>query len=182
VSLAEYACHRPEQAFTHLLANARLPFTHGHGAFAEVLDGDVGTLAGVCPDQAWSAAMLVAPLIEGVLGARPDALANRLTLAPHLPASWNDCEWRGLHVGHTTLDVRLSTATDRVEARLRRTAGGHLDVTVAPAVPPGRRITEARVDGEPLAPRVSERLGCRHAAVSLELADEHEVELWHVKE
>ncbi|HET9708371.1 MAG TPA: GH116 family glycosyl hydrolase [Gemmatimonadales bacterium] len=175
VSLAEYACHRGEQGFAHLMANARLPFARGQGSFAEALDGDVGTIAGVCPEQAWSAALLVSPLIEGLLGARPDALANRLTLAPHLPAQWQECEWRGLHVGHTTLDVRVMTAAERVVVRLRRTAGGRLDVTAAPAISPHGSV-EVRVDDELLQPRLEVHQGCRHAHVSFELADEHEVE------
>ncbi len=158
-----------------------MPFAHGQGSFAEVLDGDLGTPAGVCPDQAWSAAMLVSPVIEGMLGARPDALARRLTLAPHLPSGWRDCEWRGLHVGHTTLDVRVSALPDRVLLRVRRTAGAHLELTVAPALPPGRRMTDALVDDERLVPRVAESMGCLHAAVSFELADEHDVEIWHAK-
>ena len=175
VSLAEYACHRGEQAFAHLLANARLPFARGQGSFAEALDGDVGTIAGVCPEQAWSAALLVTPLIEGLLGAKPDALANRLTLAPHLPAQWSECEWRGLHVGHTTLDVRVTTAAERVVVRLRRTAGGRLDITAAPAISAHGSV-EVRVDDELLQPRLELHHGCRHARVSFELADEHEVE------
>lgn len=175
VSLAEYACHHGEQAFAHLMANARLPFAHGQGSFAEVLDGDLGSLGGGCPEQAWSAALFVAPLIEGLLGAKPDALANRLTLAPHLPRQWTECEWRGLHVGHTTLDVRVETASERVVVRLRRTAGGRLDVTVAPALS-SRGSVEVRVDDELLQPRIDECNGCRHAYVTFELADEHEVE------
>ena len=175
VSLAEYACHRGEQAFAHLMANARLPFARGQGSFAEALDGDVGTIAGVCPEQAWSAAALVSPLIEGLLGAIPDALANRLTLVPHLPAQWSECEWRGLHVGHTTLDVRVTTAAERVVMRVRRTAGGRLDVTVAPALSSHGSV-EVRVDDELLQPRLEQPHGCRHAYVSFELADEHEVE------
>ena len=108
--------------------------------------------------------------------------ASRLTLTPHLPSGWRACEWRGLHVGHTTLDVRVGALPDRVQVRVRRTAGGHLAVTVAPALPPGRRLTDARVDDERLTPRISESMGCRHAAVTLELADEHEIEFWHAKE
>jgi hypothetical protein len=179
VSLAEYACHRGEQGQAHLLANARLPFARGQGCFDEVLDGDLGTAAGVCPDQAWSAAMVVSPVIEGVLGARPDALAGRLSLTPHLPARWNACEWRGLHVGHTTLDVRVGASPDRVIVRLRRTAGGRLSVTVAPALPAGRSVTRVTVDEQPVEARASESWGCRHAEVSLELSDEHEVEIRH---
>jgi hypothetical protein len=179
VSLAEYAAHRGEQAYGHIVANAFLPFQRGQGMFDEALHGDADEAVGVCPDQAWSAAMLVAPLIEGMLGARPDAIAQRLTLSPHLPARWSDCEWRGLHVGHTTLDVRVSTRSDRTVVRLLRTAGGRLGVTVSPALPPGRVATEAMVDDAPLVPRTSERMGCRHADVTLELSDQHEVEIWH---
>ncbi|MGE5144839.1 MAG: hypothetical protein ACM3OA_15505, partial [Acidobacteriota bacterium] len=175
VSLAEYACHRGDQAFAHMMANARLPFARGQGSFAEALDGDVGIMSWVCPEQAWSAASLVSPLIEGLLGAKPDALANRLTLVPHLPAQWSECEWRGLHVGHTTLDVRVTTAAERVVTRLRRTAGGRLDVTVAPALS-SQGSVEVRVDDELLQPRLEQPHGCRHAYVSFELADEHEVE------
>lgn len=182
VSLAEYACHRSEQGFAHLSANARLPFARGQGSFDEVLDGDLGTVAGVCPDQAWSAAMLVAPVIEGMLGARPDALAGRLSLMPHLPSRWNACEWRGLHVGHTTLDVRVTASPDRVTVQVRRTAGGRLSVTVSPALPAGRIATSVMVDEQPVQARMSESSGCRHAAVDLEVSDEHEVEVRHAAE
>ena len=179
VSLAEYACHRGGAAGEHVLANARLPFARGVGMFEEVLHGGAEHAAGVCPDQAWSAAMLLAPLVEGMLGARPDAPAERLTLAPHLPAHWSECEWRNVHVGHTTLDVRVAARPDRVELRLRRTGGRRLALVVAPAMPSGRVACDATVDGERLAPRVSESYGCRHGEVRLELSDEHVVEIWH---
>jgi glycogen debranching enzyme len=179
VSLAEYACHRGDAGGEHVLANARLPFARGVGMFDEVLRGDDGNVAGVCPDQAWSAAMLLAPLVEGMLGARPDALGERLTLAPHLPASWRECEWRNLHVGHTTLDVRVAAKPDRVELHVRRTGGRRLALIVAPAMPAGRVPSDATVDGERLAPRLSEPFGCRHGEVRLELSEEHVVEIWH---
>jgi len=44
---------------------------------------------GGCPDRAWSAAMVVLPFVEGLLGVEPDAPAGRLTIAPRfssLPA------------------------------------------------------------------------------------------------
>jgi len=179
VSLAEYACHRGEAGAEHLLGNARLPFARGVGLFDEVLHGAVEQAAGVCPDQAWSAAMLLAPVVEGMLGARPDALAERLTLAPHLPARWRDCEWRNLHIGHTTLDVRVAAKPDRVEVCVRRTGGRRLALVVAPALPAGRVPADATVDGERLTPRSSEHAGCHHGEVGLDLSEEHVVEIWH---
>ncbi|MBI1967793.1 MAG: hypothetical protein HYS40_07370 [Gemmatimonadetes bacterium] len=182
VSLAEYACHRGEAGFEHLRMNARLPFEGAQGAFDEVLHGDEERAAGVCPDQAWSAAMLVSPVVEGMLGVRPDALEGRLTLAPHLPGAWPECEWRGLRVGAVTLDVRVRSREERVELQLVRTSGPRASVIVSPALPRGRVASEARVDEESVMPRGMERLGCHHGEVTLELSGEHTVEIWHQPE
>lgn len=179
VSLAEYACHRSDAAFAHLMMNGKLPFARAQGAFDEVLHGDEEGATGVCPDQAWSAAMLVSPLVDGMLGIRPDALAGRLTLAPHLPAAWPQCEWRGLRVGQVSCDVRVRAREDRVEVVVRRTAGPPLAVTVSPGLPRGRVPAEARIDEHPVTPRDVERLGCRHGEVTLEMSGEHAVEIWH---
>jgi hypothetical protein len=46
-------------------------------------------------------------------------------------------------------------------------------------MPAGRVPSDATVDGERLAPRVSEQYSCRHGEVRLELSDEHVVEIWH---
>jgi hypothetical protein len=132
----------------------------------------------MCGDQAWSAALLVLPIVEGLLGARPDALGGRLTLSPHLPPSWPACEWRGLRMGATSLDVRVRSEPDRITIGLARTGGPPVGITVAPALPDGREAGEARVDEVALAPRVSGRAGCRHAAVTLDASGTHEVEVW----
>jgi len=179
VSLAEYGHHRAAAGFQHLCANARLPFARQIGAFDEVLRGDAELAAGVCPDQAWSAAMLVLPVVEGLLGARPDALGRRLALVPHLPPEWSACEWRGLRVGATSLDVRVRTGADHTAVRVTRTGGPPIGVTVAPALPSGREAGDVRADETPIVPRLSEREGCRHVAVTLEASGTHDVEVWY---
>ena len=88
-------------------ANAGLWTQHEKGAFAEVLDGDTGEAAGVCPDQAWSAAMVVAPLIYGVWGVQPDATARVVRLGLQLPTDWTSAAIEGLRVGQASLDVRV---------------------------------------------------------------------------
>ena len=179
VSLAEYAAHRSAAGFAHAAANARLPFARQLGAFDEVLRGDVEQGAGVCPDQCWSAAMVVLPLITGMLGVDPDALEGRVSLAPHLPAGWAACEWRGLRVGHTTLDVRVAVDATRTRVRIRRTAGRAVGVTLSLPVPPGCVAGDVRVDDVALRSRTADVLGCRHAVVTFTAADVHEIEMWH---
>jgi hypothetical protein len=66
-----------------------------------------------------------------------------------------------------------------VIVHLRRTAGGRLSVIVAPALPQGRKATNVTIDEQQVQPRLSDTHGCRHAEVSLEISDEHEVEIHH---
>jgi hypothetical protein len=73
----------------------------------------------------------------------------------------------------------VQAATDHTAVRVTRTGGPPVGVTVAPALPSGRDAGEARADEAPIVPRVSEREGCRHAAVTLEASGTHDVEVWY---
>ncbi len=176
VALAEYRGHRAAPGFGHLAANARLPFARQIGAFDEVLRGDREESAGVCPDQCWSAAMLALPLVEGLLGANPDALGGRLLLTPHLPAAWPEGEWRGLRVGSTRLDLRIAVARERMRARLMRVGGPSLTITLSLPIPETWRGAAVEIDGVGLRPRITASSGCRHAAVTFTAVETHDVE------
>jgi hypothetical protein len=144
-SLAEYRAGRPAAAFAHLRANLDLPFERQKGAFDEVLHGLTGAAAGVCPDQAWSAAMAVLPIVEGMLGVVPDAVGGRVTLAPALPREWDALDIRRLRVGETVYDLRLRRRPRWLDVVVRRTSGPALWVTLTPwmeAAP-----TRVEVDG-----------------------------------
>lgn len=65
VSLAEWRGGHCAAALGHLLANAALAGERAKGAFDEVLHGLERRDAGVCPDQAWSAAMVLSPRSKG---------------------------------------------------------------------------------------------------------------------
>jgi len=68
---------------------------------------------------------------------------------------------------------------ERVEVRLVKTSGPRLSVVVEPALPRGRTASGALVDETPVTPRATERLGCHHAGVTLELSAEHEIVIRH---
>ena len=139
-SLAEYATGHGEAAYTHLLANARLAFARQRGAFDEVLHGTEERAAGVCADQAWSAAMVIQPLVEGLLGVEPDAAWERLVIAPQLPAGWDALDVLGLRCGGTTFDLRLRRRGRDLTMDLRRTGGDPLWITLAPWLPSVPRV------------------------------------------
>jgi hypothetical protein len=172
-ALAEYRAALGEAGFAHLRANAQFAYQRQRGAFDEALDGLEGRFAGMCPDQAWSAAMLVLPFVEGLLGVVADAPAGRLTIAPQLPADWQRLDVLGLRCSDSVYDLKVERSGDGLAIGLRRTLGAPLRVTLAPWCPvlPLR----VRADGADVRPDVSGWGAGLRCAVSLDATGEHEV-------
>lgn len=177
VSWAEYAAGRERSGYAHLLANVRLMGQRAKGAWDEVLHGTTGTDAGVCPDQAWSTAMVVAPLVYGLLGAEPDAFRGRLRLRPQLPADWDHGEFRNLRVGDAAVTLRYERHRDRLLFRVEQEQGATpLTVLLEPIVD-AQALRAARVDGRP-AELVPQAFGDRlRVPVQLVLDSERVLEL-----
>lgn len=120
----------------HLLeANALLWTQRAKGAFDEVLDGDTGGAAGVCPDQAWSAAMAITPLVQGVWGVQPDAPGRAIRFGLQLPEEWTNAALEGIRIGQASIDIRVqreasSLTTIQHVAFLAHDAPGSLDTVI----------------------------------------------------
>jgi glycogen debranching enzyme len=163
VSLAEWRAGRFQAAFDHLLANARLVPDRARGAFDEVLHGLEYRAAGVCPDQAWSAAMVLSPVIEGLWGIVPRALDDTLTLTPWMPEEWDRMSLRRLRVGRTVLDLELRRKPGQLLVRIRRTFGPGIRMRLAPrtaATPVSFAVDEVELGG---------------AGAQFQVSDQHEV-------
>ena len=90
-SVAEYRYHRTLPAYANLRANAQLVFDGSPGRATEVLSGRYYTpLATSSSHQIWSSAMIVSPLLRGMMGLSVDALNSRVRFEPHVPANWTD--------------------------------------------------------------------------------------------
>ncbi len=144
VSLAEFRAGRFDDGLDHLLMNARLAEYRARGAFPEVLHGENGSDAGICADQAWSAAMVLLPAVEGLWGIVPDAMNASLHIGPFLPARWNGMSLRRLRVGPSVLDIEVRRGTGRLVFRVFRRFGPALQVRLAPRGLP--RVLSVHVD------------------------------------
>ena len=172
-ALAEYRAGRSAAGFRHLMANVRLAFARQGGAFDEVLNGLEERTAGVCPDQAWSAAMVLAPLVEGLLGVEPDAPGGKLAIAPQLPEEALALDVTGLRCGDTVYDLRLRRKAPDLTIAVRRTLGPPLWLTLGtwwPSLP-----SATFVDGETVSPEVTAWGAGVRCAVGFQAAGEHEV-------
>ena len=135
LALAAYARHHRSLGTRLVRANAELHLQREKGAFDEVLRGDDGRAAGVCANQAWSAAMAITPVVRGMWGVKPDAMRGCVVISPQLPDEWNLAALRNLRVGASRFDVvaeRRKTgevASIRVEHR----EGPKLDVVFGSA-------------------------------------------------
>lgn len=172
-ALAAYRAGNGAAGFAHLRANAELAYRRQRGAFDEALDGLEERPAGVCPDQAWSAGMVLLPFVEGLLGVEANAPAQQLVIAPQLPADWQRLEALGLRCGDSVYDLTVARGGGALAIGLRRTLGPALRVTLAPWCPvlPVR----VRADGAVVHPEVSGWGSGLRCAVSLEAPGDHEV-------
>ncbi len=172
-ALAEYRAGHAAAGLRHLRANAELAYRHQLGAFDDVLHGLSGAPAGACADSAGSAAMVVAPLIEGLLGVEPDAPAGRLAIGPCLPDGWNWMEARGLRCGDSVFDVRVTRRGRRTGMTLRRTLGPPLWLTLAPLL--GAAPSRTAIDGHEIVPVLTPLAEGVRAAVGFQAGAENEV-------
>jgi len=172
-ALAQYRAGQGEAGLGHLHANAALALARSRGAFDEMLHGLEERAVGGCTDHAASAAMVLLPLVEGLLGVEPDAPGGRLVVAPQLPAQWTHLEVRGLRCGDSGYDFRLQRRDGLLTVVVRHVLGPGLWVTLAPWLP--TLPTGVEVDGEAVQPEVTGWGAGLRCAVSLEGAAEHEV-------
>src|SRR5215472_285888 len=123
-SLGEYVYHRPMAAYANLQANAQLVFDGSLGHVTEVLSGSrYEPLPTSCPHQIWSSAMVVSPLIRGLLGITSSATENEIVVAPHTPAGWNSWSAKNVPACGGTVDLTYgkTSAKEALQAVLHKT-------------------------------------------------------------
>ncbi|HXE91674.1 MAG TPA: hypothetical protein VNK82_12015 [Terriglobales bacterium] len=150
-SVGEYRYHRSHPALANLAANALLALDGAAGHATEVLSGSFyEPLSTSTPQQIWSAAMILNPLLRGLLGLEADALNSRLRFAPHVPATWEGFEVRNIKVGEARLDFRYQRSEDTITLDLSRTGTSPLELEFAPAFSPRAAIVAVELNDRPL--------------------------------
>src|SRR3989440_7981437 len=134
-SVAEYRYHQAFPAYANLRANALLALDGSLGHVTEVLSGDYyQPLSTSSPHQIWSAAMVVSPLLRGLLGLATDATTGTITLAPHVPPNWNSFAIHTVRVGTVTADLAYSKTTDEIMLQVNCIGATPCPIDFEPAV------------------------------------------------
>ena len=150
-SMGEYKSHAATAALANLRANAWLALDGAGGNTTEVLSGmSYSPLSTASPHQIWSAAMVISPLVRGLLGIDVDAARRRLVLAPHLPATWTYAGIRNISFSNSSVELTLRQSERSLELQIINNGQDPLDFEFAPAYAPPARIVSASLDGKPI--------------------------------
>jgi len=165
-AVGEYRYHRALPAYSNLRSNSLLALDGALGHVTEVLSGDYyQPLSTSSPHQIWSAAMVVSPLLRGLLGLETDATSHQLRFAPHEPAGWKSFEIHSIHVAGATLDLKYKRTEDGITLEMRRTGSGECTMEFSPALSPRAEVAGAEIDGRPVSLRVEHNSQDQHVVV-----------------
>ena len=157
-AVAAYRYGRPLVGFQSLMANAQLTYAGALGEVTELLSGDFATPFGRSSHhQIWSEAMVVAPVVRGLLGIEAGGRAGTLRFAPALPASWDRVEVWGVHVGGERYDFAFERDAGRALVRITPRASGapaRTRIVVAPAFPLDARVRRVTINGRDVRPAI----------------------------
>jgi hypothetical protein len=134
--------------YQYLMSNLLVYKDWAPGSIEETLNGDVYKPNGVCSHQCWSQTMVVQPAIEGLLGFAPDAVNNRMCLAPYFPWHWPFATVRNLRMGKSVLHLNLQRGQGATEYILE--TSGAVPVSFAPAFPPHTEVKKVTLNGRPV--------------------------------
>ena len=147
VSLAEYKTGRYVQGFSDMMANIASYLGPSPGRVPEVLSGEIYRSNGITRHQCWSETMAVQPALEGMLGFRPYALEDSITLAPRLPEDWTRFNVGNLRCGSAVISAEMTRRKGEVRWLLHSTRP--VKVVLSPSFAPGTRVMEVKVNGRP---------------------------------
>src|SRR5271165_6507780 len=124
-SVAGYRYHRVRYGYENLMANAELAHAGSPGRTTEVLSGDFYTqLSTSTPHQIWSSAMVISPILRGMMGLEVDALNASVRFAPHVPADWSDFAIHHVRFGNTMLDFTYHNVGDDITLEVEHSGMG----------------------------------------------------------
>src|SRR6266540_571237 len=156
-STGAYRYGRPHVAYQALMANALLTYTNALGYVTELLSGDFNAPFGRSSHhQVWSEAMVIMPVIRGLLGLEAGAGGKELRFEPQLPANWDRVEVRNVAVGNTHFDLKLERSAGNLTVKITRRGATPNDakandnitrITVAPAFPLDARVRAVKLQG-----------------------------------
>ncbi|HYT77363.1 MAG TPA: GH116 family glycosyl hydrolase [Vicinamibacterales bacterium] len=176
-AVAAYRYGRPHVGYQALMANALLTEAGALGDVTELLSGDFPVPFGRSSHhQVWSQAMVVLPIVRGLLGLAVRDAGRTLRFAPDLPADWDRVTVRSIAAADRRFDITFDRRPGRAVISLERRQGDGADrFVVAPAFPLDARVRDVRVNGRTASHTVTRIGDVQRAEVVAEAAGPVEI-------
>lgn len=146
-ALGEYTYGNSAQAFAHVMNVLQIKKEWALGFVQEVMHGSVYRPAGVCPHQCWSETNILHPVVEGMIGWKPDAPSSIATLTPRFPVDWDTVSVSNLRMGKTALTMTMKRSLKTTVYRIARSEGPSCTLHFAPEIPASMEVTDVNVNG-----------------------------------
>ena len=154
-SMGAYEYGRPHVGYRELMSNALLTFQGALGYVTELLSGQFNAPFGRSSHhQVWSEAMVVTPVLRGLLGVEVGEAGRRVTFAPQLPADWDRVAVRRVAAGPARVDLALQREPGRLTITAAAAGGPAPALSLAPAFPLDAHVRSVTVDGREARVRV----------------------------
>jgi hypothetical protein len=167
-AVAEYRNHRPLEAYANLYANSSLAIAGPLGRVTEVLSGSyyegLGTAS---PHQIWSSAMVISPIVRGMLGLAVHETKKNIELAPHLPPDWDHVALHHVAFCGGQADIVYTKRNDGIHLNLKTGNTGVCNLQFAPSFSKNARVRGVTWNGKPAKYTVEPNGNDQHAVISL---------------
>ncbi len=156
-SVAAYKYGRAHVGYQALMANSLLTYSNALGYVTELLSGDFNAPFGRSSHhQVWSEAMVISPVIRGMLGVEISNAGKSVKFAPNIPANWSDLDVKNIRAGDSAVDFKLKRANGKMNISILQTTKNGarikpLQITLAPQFPLDAVVKTATVNGKNIA-------------------------------
>ena len=170
-SVGEYRYHRALAAYSNLRANALLALDGSLGHVTEVLSGDYyQPLSTSSPHQIWSAAMVINPMLRGLLGLKADSRSRTLSFTPHIPGDWPSLAVNNVHIGEASLSLQYRRRVGEISLQIAGENSSGDAVEFSPALSARAKVLSAELNGRAVPFRVAQTEADQHVAVRVLLS------------
>ena len=94
--------------------------------------------------------MVLQPVAEGMLGLRPNASGNALTMKPALPWHWEYYDLKNIRVGEHTLHIRMDRSDTEIDYTLDHSGSPPLNLELQPVLAFGAEVSSVALNGKEL--------------------------------
>ena len=169
-SVAAYNYGRPHVGYQALMANSLLTYSNALGYVTELLSGDFNAPFGRSSHhQIWSEAMVVSPVLRGMLGLEISNAGKSLKFAPQIPANWNDLTVQNIRAGDSSVDFTLKRGGGKMTIFVNRKNGTLSNIILSPSFPLDAVIKNVTANGKKLAFQMKNFGDVQQAEVKFEL-------------